>query len=593
MTALRNLALILLTFAPCLLMPQRSLPGIPEYKSVLYQYPYLKWGTFFTSNTWLVFTEANAVAADGQGNGYYAGETEPFTGVPTPGCFQFIHGGGDEDGFIEKFDNNGERIWGTYYGGSQSDYIYDLTVDHEGCLIVAGLTGSTNGIATAGTYQPSIISPGDGFIAKFSPDGERIWGTYLGGIGNEWIGGVCVDLENNIIACGNTRSTAQFATPGSHQETYGGSPYGDGFLAKLTPDGLIVFCTYYGGADYDESYNVRCDSLNFIYMTGTTNSDTAIGTPGTQQPWYTPPYGDGFLVKFTPEGERVWGTYIGGVGSDYASDVCFDQSKNIYMAGGGQSYINVATPGAHKEEREGDEGYLIKYSPSGLRIWGTYFGGAEDEGFQSIRYNPAYGQIVLCGISNSDEGVAMPGAHQPDWYYGYSQQGDPRFDGFIAAFDTAGVQQWGTYMGGNMTDYVHDLDIDSLNNIIYCGYSSSQSSPYLTTPGCFQPTHTNQHAAFFGMFAIDTLTSVNSLTDQFSAFEVSPNPFIDEVVITLPQERQCKGVFHVFDLEGRKLRDGDLENGKNRQCLSNLSPGIFILQVIQGDHVSLQKIIKK
>jgi hypothetical protein len=91
---------------------------------------------------------------------------------------------GDLDGFIAKFDINGQRLWSTYYGGKEIDYLYILEIDDHNDIYVSGQTLS-EGLAF-GTWKEDIydtsLADYDIIIAKFSSDGtERIWATYYGG----------------------------------------------------------------------------------------------------------------------------------------------------------------------------------------------------------------------------------------------------------------------------------------------------------------------------------------------------------------------------------------------------------------------------
>src|SRR5690606_26071403 len=105
----------------------------------------------------------------------------------TSGSHQTSFSGGTEfDGFIVKFNTNGVRQWGTYYGGSGEEFLASLACDASGRLYAGGATLSTSGMVTTGAHQTSFSGPGStvGFLACFyTANGTRAWGTYYGDAG--------------------------------------------------------------------------------------------------------------------------------------------------------------------------------------------------------------------------------------------------------------------------------------------------------------------------------------------------------------------------------------------------------------------------
>ncbi|MBI3520282.1 MAG: T9SS type A sorting domain-containing protein, partial [Bacteroidetes bacterium] len=148
------------------------------------------WGTYY-GGTDREF--GNGCATDANNNVYLAGYTYSYNGtaIATTGAYQTILGG-NLDAFLAKFDANGVRLWGTYYGGAGIDFGQSCATDASGNVYLTGSTDSTTSntiMVTAGTHQT----------------------TYGGG----------------------SDSGTTIATSGAHQVTYGGE-YTDGFLVKFT-----------------------------------------------------------------------------------------------------------------------------------------------------------------------------------------------------------------------------------------------------------------------------------------------------------------------------------------------------------------------
>ncbi|PZF72066.1 DUF7948 domain-containing protein [Taibaiella soli] len=102
---------------------------------------------------------ANGVYADGIGNIYVVGQTKSKTGMfPTPGVLRDTFTGNPNLGndiFLAKFNNQGVRQWGTYYGGTMEDVGRAIAgLASAGTVYFSGVTSSVTGMATANGFQP-------------------------------------------------------------------------------------------------------------------------------------------------------------------------------------------------------------------------------------------------------------------------------------------------------------------------------------------------------------------------------------------------------------------------------------------------------
>ncbi len=378
-----------------------------------------QWGTYYGATG----TEyGNSCATDASGNVYLAGYTDSNNNaaIATTGSHQFTSGG-NVDAFLVKFDMNGVRQWGTFYGGTGYDYGFFCATDLAGDVYLTGYTTSNSGtvIATVGSHQSSfgggLVS--DAFLVKFNSVGVRQWGTYYGGTGSNGLGSdlaffCTTDATGNVFMAGETSSNTNtvITTASSHQSSYGGGSY-DAFLVKFNSAGLRQWATYYGGTGNDRGYSCAIDVSNNVYLVGYTNSNTGtvIATAGSHQSASGGSF-DAFLVKFNSNGIRQWGTYYGGIGNDYGNSCAIDASGNIYLSGFTDSNAGtvISTVGSFQAIYGGgtDDAFFVKFNGAGVRQWGNYYGGAGDE-FGRACVIDAGNNIYLTGYTSSNTGTAI------------------------------------------------------------------------------------------------------------------------------------------------------------------------------------------
>jgi hypothetical protein len=374
------------------------------------------------------------------------------------------------------------RVWGSYYGGTNTDYGEEVATDASNNVYLVGYTFSTGNIATVGSFQTIISSTPDAYLVKFSTNGVRQWGTYYGGTSTDYGQGCCTDPSGNVYLVGYTFSNG-LATAGSHQTTLSGGP--DAFLVKFNTSGTRLWATYYGGTLTEYGEGVACDPSGNVYFSGRSSSTSSISTVGSHQ--FTKSSGtDGMLVKFNTNGVRQWGTYYGGTGTDYCFDVCVDASSNVFINGYTTSSGGISTAGSHQPTLGGgSDDYIAKFNTNGVRQWGTYYGGTTTEFGYGIACD-ATGNVFTTGYTQSANNISSPGSQQP------TPGTFP--DAFVTKFNTNGVRQWGTYLGGGGDDRSWSICTGTLGNVYVVGQTSSANN--ISTANSFQQNVSGTPDAF-------------------------------------------------------------------------------------------------
>jgi len=245
------------------------------------------WGTYYGGDDWDSEAECSV---DKIGNVFLAGATMSHNNIASSGSYQDTLAG-NIDGFLAKFNAAGQRQWGTYFGGTNLEDVIGCVVDKSGNIYVSGDTKSTTGIASAGSHQ-SLYGGGtyDCYIEKFNQAGDRLWGTYYGGLGSDIGGSVSTDKNGNIFLTGESTSDTGIATSGSFQPNRYSSNWGDAFLAKFDSNGIRQWGTYYGGELEDDGWACSTDNTGNVYVGGVTKSQTNIASPGASDCLKTRPF---------------------------------------------------------------------------------------------------------------------------------------------------------------------------------------------------------------------------------------------------------------------------------------------------------------
>lgn len=452
-----------------------------ENNSTLIIDPVVMWGTFYGGSDSDQPGVGNGIAVDKDNNYIYIiGRTASSDNIATVGTHQYVLRG-NEDSFIARFTEAGNRVWGTYWGGMGIDRGDAITTDGDGKIIMTGYTSSQDGVATTGAHKIYKSGPNslwDAFVVKFDSLGKRQWGTYYGSSYYDQGMGIETDIDNNIFIIGRTGSTSGIATNNAHQTTHANRNSNDAFIVKFNSSGVRQWGTYFGGTANDDGLGIDISYNGDIYVVGSTESSN-MATPGAFQTSCNTNNYCGWIAKFNNFGVLQWSTYFNG----RVNDVKADQIGNLYITGTTQSSSGVSTPGAHQETTGGYyEAFLSKFNDSGMQLWGTYYGGSSTDVGHHITIH-GNNDIYLTGHTKSETNIGTVGTHQP-YYFG---SGSPC--AFLVKFNSQGTRQWGTYyqeLEFNQP-WIVSCASDSKGNI----YTTARSVNYsdVVTPGAYQPTH--------------------------------------------------------------------------------------------------------
>jgi hypothetical protein len=140
-------------------------------------------------------------------------------------------GSGGINAFIAEFNTSGSIYWSTYFGGAYNIWGYGIALDASDDIYITGSTYDEVPFATipaSGTYTAVPNAPNDCFVAGFNNNLQYVWGTPIGGNGDDESYAAATDKTNNLLyIVGKTAST---------YTTYPTVQYDGGYFQSTNPE---------------------------------------------------------------------------------------------------------------------------------------------------------------------------------------------------------------------------------------------------------------------------------------------------------------------------------------------------------------------
>jgi len=388
----------------------------------------LRWAIYISNQSSFGTNGHNhGIDVDAGGFIYVAGRTDDTQFPTTTGAYTTTYNGFQGTrGFVCKIDPGnsinaiGSMVWCTYIGGgaiggSGSENIYALKLDAANNIYITGVSSNFDYPTTAGAVQPNYGGNYDAVVTKINNNGNTLlFSTFYGGPNeNDGFNFVYVDNTSTVYLAGYSYDASFPVTNNAHQQTFASaSGSKDGVFTVLDSSGnTALYSTFYGGAADDEFTCIRPSGTNDIVLSGTTNSNSGIATPGSYNSTVQTGANSssGMIVKFDKNSFQLnWATYINPIDSSHAVVILSQQvasNGDIYF-GGITNGIDPASisANAYQTNFAGNvDVYIGKLRNDGSTILaGTYVGGASSESPLMGLNIDAFGNVYGLAYTTSD-----------------------------------------------------------------------------------------------------------------------------------------------------------------------------------------------
>ncbi len=339
-----------------------------------------------------------------------------------------LRGEASDDVFVARFDADGALTWARAWSGPGIDVARAVAADPSGNLFVAGTfeRALTIGVTTL----EAAVSP-DLFVAKLTSAGTPEWAVRMGGPGSAQVHDLATAADGGVIVVGFY--DVVFEADGIESIPSAGMQ--DGFVVKLSADGVVKWARTVGGTTTDYAKAVAVNSRGDVVVSGQFRGEARLGD---QRLRGTGARTDLFLATLAGDtGEPIWARSFGGGGADGGDALAIDDGDNLIVAGRFEK--TAVFGGSPLEPKGGFDVFVAKYNAAGDHVWSRRLGGT--------------GADTVTGLAVAGHTILVAGEFEGRGQFG----GEPlvsagRHDGFLAKYSAAGAPIWTRRFGGDGQD---------------------------------------------------------------------------------------------------------------------------------------------
>ncbi|MCB0777994.1 MAG: hypothetical protein KDC03_00340, partial [Flavobacteriales bacterium] len=413
------------------------------------------------------------VKTDAMGNvisaGWFKGNID-FDTDPTFGVNTYLNSNGQQAGYLQKVDANGDFVWAVKLGSTGTVRLFGLDVDAAGNSYVSGyFFGTADMDPGSGVEELIAVGGADVFIVKINADGTLGWARQIGDVGNEVGYSLVLDDAGNITLAGVFEGTVDM-DPGTGTTQLTSVGYSDMFVSKLDPAGDLIWARQLSpttpGNGHEEELEHTIDSDGNLLVTGWFAEGFDFDPGPAVLELNTTGNTDLFVLKLDPNGDLVWVKQVGSsssAGLVLGEGIGTDLADNVYIAG---RFTNITDfdpgPGLLQLPPFSDGTYILKLDANGDFQWVREIVGNQTDvanGIAVAADGTSYTVGYFTGTPDFDNG---PGT------FTITSSFSGTTDVYILKLDATGNFMWAGAMGSTSTDFgkaIHLMDDGTLHAI--------------------------------------------------------------------------------------------------------------------------------
>ena len=282
----------------------------------------------------------------------------------------------------------------------------------------------------------------------------------------------------------------------------------DVFVSRISPDGSTLDYSTFLGGIGSE-----WDSDIAVDASGAVyvTGNTQLGHFPVRNAYQAEPGGlmDVFAAKFSNTGAVVYATYLGGWGSDFSPKISVDAIGQAHIAGITAS-TNFPTANAYQPTHGGGfyDVFVTTLNHAGNGLVFSTFLGGNNQELDQTG-NHGPGPDVAVGPSGETFVTGTTSSTNfPTRDPIQTTYGGGGIDAFVAAFDHAGQLQFSTFLGGSANDLGRRVAFDPTGAIVVTGTTNSTNFP---TREPLQAQNAGDADVFIARIAVDTLPPADTI----------------------------------------------------------------------------------
>ena len=481
------------------------------------------------------------------------------------------------DYHILKLDQQGNKLWDKYFGGTRHDYLMSSIATKEGGFMLTGTSFSNQ----SGDKKEYNLGGSDVWLIRLSESGEELWQKTLGTKSNDEASSVVQSIDEGFFVAGNIND---------NKKLFGSK---DVFVSKLDKNGKFINTTVLGGKALDEVTDMipttDGGAVLLIYSTSgktdnlnNTNSSNSQNNNSNTQNENTIPeitstvktfigksednYGSGdyWIIKLDKNANIEWQKTYGGSGDDRPKAIAYTE-KGYLVAGESKSNSS----GNKKENiKDGTDIWVINLDKTGSAIWQKSYSFGNRDVAMSLDI------IRKTNKDNfsEDKGFLIGGYTQAEEKM---QSDDEKF--WMLYIDTNGKEEWRKHVEGRekkKEERLVNAKLQSDGTFLLAGTSAEEVG--------------QEHWKILklGNKDLDDLIEKQDI-------RIYPNPLEDYCYVEIGFEITGDAEIKLHDMSGRQMIVLKTKNKMTKINTTALPQGVYVVSASTAGRSVNAKIVKK